>query len=57
MKKFKVEVQELLLRIVTVEAIDEDEAYQQVRNMYRNEEIVLDSFDYVDTEIEVVTNI
>ena len=53
MKKFSIEVLEVLSRIVEVEASDEDDATEQVRQMYRNSEIVLDDSDYKVTEISV----
>lgn len=53
MEKFKVEIQEFLSRIIEVEAETKDEAISKVRELYRNEEIVLDSDDYVSTEIEI----
>lgn len=52
METFKIEIQEFLSRIIEVEAESSDEAISKVREMYRNEEIVLDSNDYVTTEIE-----
>jgi len=52
MKTFKIEVQETLSRIIEVEAQTEEEAYLIIKKMYSNEEIVLDSSDYIDTEIK-----
>ena len=54
--KYKVEITETLQRTVEVEAKDEDEAYQIVNDMYRNEEIVLSADDYIDTKIEVLSD-
>jgi len=51
MKKYSIEVLEVLSRIVEVEASDEKEAIEQVRQMYRKCEIVLDDSDYKMTEI------
>lgn len=51
MKTFKIEVQEFLSRIVEIEAKNIDEAISKVTEMYQNEEIVLDSEDFVTTEI------
>jgi hypothetical protein len=51
MKKYSIEVMEVLSRIVEVEATDEDEATEKVRQMYRNCKIVLDDSDYIQTEI------
>jgi hypothetical protein len=53
METFKIEIQEFLSRIIEVEAETKDEAISKVRELYRMEEIVLDSDDYVTTEIEI----
>lgn len=53
MEVFKFEVKEYLSRIVDVEAENIDEALSKVKALYRNEEIVLDSSDYVTTEINL----
>ncbi len=50
MNTFKIEVKETLSRIIEIEAISEDEAYFKVKEMYRNEEIVLDENDFVETD-------
>lgn len=52
-KKFIVEVTEILQRSVVVEAEDANEAEDTVRDMYRREEIILSSDDYIDTEFTV----
>ncbi len=51
MKKYSIEVLEVLSRIIEVEASDEEDAIEQVRQMYRKCEIVLDDSDYKATEI------
>ena len=51
MKKFRIEVTEVLRRIVDVEAESEAEAIDTVWQMYRNCDVVLDASDYVETEI------
>ena len=51
MKKYSIEVLEVLSRIVEVEALDEEDAIERVRRMYRKCEIVLDDSDYKATEI------
>ena len=51
MKKNSIEVLEVLSRIVEVEASDEEDAIEKVRQMYRKCEIVLDDSDYKVTEI------
>ena len=53
MKKYRIEVTEVLNRIVETEAESEDAAVEKIRKMYRNCEIVLDASDYVETEISV----
>ena len=53
MKKYSIEVLEVLSRIVEVEAVNEDDAIERVRQMYRKCEIVLDDSDYKVTEISV----
>lgn len=52
METFKIEIQEFLSRIIEVEAEHIDEAISKVKRMYQREEIILDSEDYVTTEIE-----
>ena len=48
--KYKVNVEELLSRIVEVEAENEEETEEKVREMYMNEEIVLDASDFQSVE-------
>ena len=52
--KFNVEVTETLHRIISIDADDELSAILEVRQLYRAEEIVLDSSDYIDTDIDIV---
>ena len=51
MKKYSIEVLEILSRIIEVEASDEEDAIEKVRQKYRKCEIVLDDSDYKVTEI------
>jgi hypothetical protein len=53
MTKYRIEVREVLSRIVETEAESEEEAVEMVRQMYRSCDIVLDASDYVETEIDV----
>jgi hypothetical protein len=53
MKKYSIEVLEVLSRVVEVEAVNEDDAIERVRQMYRKCKIVLDDSDYKVTEISV----
>ncbi len=52
METFKIEIQEFLSKIIEVEASNVEEAVSKVKEMYRKEEIILDSENYVTTEIE-----
>ena len=52
METFKIEIQEFLARIVEIEAENIDDAVLKVKEMYRQEEIVLSENDYITTEIE-----
>lgn len=54
MKKFTVEITETLQRQIEVEAVDENEAISKVEEMYRDEEVVLDSGDHIDTEFSLI---
>ena len=53
MKIYSIEVLEVLSRIVELEASDEEDAIERVRQMYRKCKIVLDDSDYKMTEISV----
>lgn len=53
MKKYQIEVREVLSRTMMVEAHDEAEAIEVVRHMYRNCDVVLDASDYERTEFSV----
>lgn len=51
MKTFEIEVQEILSRVIRIEAESQSNALLKVKEKYRNEEIVLDAGDYKETEI------
>ncbi len=51
MKTFEIEVQEILSRVIRIEAESQSNALLKVKEKYRNEEIVLDADDYKETEI------
>jgi len=53
MKKYRIEVTEVLSRIVEIVAEDDENALQTVKAMYRNCDLVLDASDYVVTEFSV----
>ena len=50
MKTFYISITETLNKIVEVHAEDSSEALQKAEDAYYNEEIVLDSDDFVDTD-------
>lgn len=54
MKKYLVEITETLQKQITIRANSREEAEQKVKEKYRNEEIVLDESDYVDTDFTVL---
>jgi len=54
MKKYTFEITELLSKVIEIKANKKDEAYLKVKEMYQKEEIVLDSSDYVNTEIKLI---
>lgn len=51
MKKYEVLVEETLSRMIEVQAEDESEALEIVKEMYKNCEIVLDYEDFSNVEI------
>ena len=53
MKKYSIEVLEVLNRIVEVEASSSEDAIERVRKKYRKCVIVLDDSDYKVTEFSV----
>lgn len=52
-RKFKIEITETLQRIVVVEADSVLEALNKVEEQYDNEEIVLDSNDFICKDIHL----
>lgn len=52
--EYKVEIQELLARTINVEANNEEEALSIVRTRYKNEEIILDSGDFLHCEMNIL---
>ncbi len=51
--KYKVEIIETLARIVSIDAMSEEDACAEAKRRYRNGEVVLSDSDYSDTEIKV----
>lgn len=55
MKKYKFEITEILQKQIEIEANSYDEAYQKVKSQYKNEDIILDASDYIDTEYNLIS--
>lgn len=51
---FKIEVKETLSKIITVKALNAEDALEKAEDRYRNSEIILDGNDCVSYEIEVL---
>ena len=56
MKKFKIEITEILSKTFDIEANSEEEALEKVEILYKQEKIILDSNNFVDKEIKMVNN-
>ena len=52
-KTFQIEIVETMSNIVEVVAENEQEALLRAQEMYRNEEVILDSEDYIDTKFNI----
>lgn len=54
MKKYLVEITETLQKQITVSANSREEAEQKIRERYKDEDIVLNEKDYVNTDFHVI---
>jgi hypothetical protein len=54
MKTYRVEITEVLVKSVEIQAENEKEAYSKVEEMYGKSEIVLDYDNYFNTSIDVI---
>ena len=52
--KYDVAIEELSTRVIEVEADSFADAYEIASEMYYNEEVVLESSDFADVNIEVI---
>lgn len=50
---YKIEIKETLSRIIDIEADNAYEAIIKAKSKYKSQEIILDSNDYIDTEINI----
>jgi hypothetical protein len=51
MQKFRIEITEILQKVVEVEALSIESAFEVVELIYKSEEIVLDNSDFVEYKI------
>lgn len=54
MAKFSIEIIETLNRVIEIEAADENEALNIIRQKYRNSEVVLSADDYANTSFNII---
>lgn len=54
MKTFKFEITETLQKTINIEAENEIDAYKLINDMYKNGDIILDTDDFIDKEINIV---
>ena len=54
--KFDVEITETLQKVISIDADDEQSAIIATRQLYRVEDVVLDSSDYIDTVFEILSS-
>ena len=52
MKTYKIEVEEILQRIIEVQAVDKYEALEKIHEMYNEGVLVLDYSDFKSVEIK-----
>ena len=55
MKTFEIEIKETLSKIIEIQANSIEDAIKKATLLYNNEEIIISSDDYLDTEIESFT--
>ena len=55
MKTLEIEIKETLSKIIEIQANSIEDAIKKATLLYNNEEIILSSDDYLDTEIESFT--
>ena len=54
MNSYKVEIEEVLQRRITIDAENKEEAIRLAKEKYRNEEIILDYKDFKDVNFKCV---
>lgn len=51
MKKYNIEIKEYLVKVITINADSPEKAVLKIKQMYEEEQIILDANDYFTTEI------
>lgn len=54
MKKYRIEIEEVLTKVVEVKADNMNNAFDKVYERYCNEQVVLNSEDWLDTKFYVL---
>ena len=57
MRKFNIKITETLQRQIEVKVNSKEEALRLVKSKYKNEEIILDSENYVSTDFNVINEL
>lgn len=52
--KYIIEITETLQKQIEVEAQNESEAINLIKEKYKNEEIILSEEDFIDSEIDII---
>ena len=52
--KYKVKIEETLIRVVEVDAETEQKAIEEIKDQYRKEKIILGSEDYDSTSFDII---
>lgn len=54
MRKYKIEITEVLQKQIIIEAENIDKAILEAKELYQNQSVVLDDKDYIETKFEVI---
>ena len=54
MKKYKVEIEETLCRVIEIEAESKKKAIDEIMDQYMKQKIILGAEDYIETHFDVI---
>ena len=54
MNQYKVEITEILQKIIEIKAENKEDALHKAMKMYKNEEVILDNNDFIDVNFKNV---